>query len=889
MPIAALPESVAKRLAGHINIASPVNLVKELLDNAIDAQATSVEVIISSNTVDKIEVRDNGVGIYPDDYDSLGRRGHTSKVKCFEELNFRAATSLGFRGEALASVNSVAKVCIITKTSSDPVAASIQLHPKTGGVLTHNPASAPVGTTVIVTGLYNDTPVRERVIVQEAPKSLDGIKELLRSYAIARPPLRLQFKVLKAPRLGWSYAPKSTAGLQEAVLQIHGAAALSQCVEKRFNYDTSASHNDLSQLSFGFEVVAVKPGALAHLLPKGRYFSVDRRPLTATRVGSYDANIEPSKNEVLFSDEEALIQQFERFCTGIYGQLVAKPPQITPTDDVPEVAPSAALDGVGRLDSTTQNCQTASTQPSPDARARGKDDQFHAKDLTVTVSKPATSTQNIRQGATGHSAEGKEHGSEPVRRGNRPSTPAPPGFIAASTLRRGDQQQALSDHPSAPGIEPPVSDRGWAGDMSSDLSECVDRLQKSRIQPRHPLPAKKLRLSGGIVHNDESEIVPVRTLDPWSIARTNTSAPRNDLFGYGEFDQAAGSRPTPEPDILHHYGAAPRDLDMPPNHRFAGADRDEVSSPTVSFRQPYASPQSSPLVSNYQRTSNPQAQNAIPRRQAQPLWTPPSSIHRDQQEWSSSYHSGYQNGPRKASSLSNVSHEQTKLDQFISNHCRPSDIGAHGSSNDPFTSSKGANTLSQNGTSGDNRMLNAGVTQVTGVPRAPQNLVRPHGDSEPRIASFPQISQDQQAAEDHEPIKTSIPPGDPRAYLLRRQKSAAAEANSKAPRRGLKRAKSCLMPLENIPDDETMYNLVFQMPLGIQSLRNSAALAACFDGYIDDDDVGSALDMGATEGHRIEERLDHLLSDWTKQVTGEATCIESQLTAVLKGKGIETA
>ncbi|KAK8088123.1 hypothetical protein PG997_003084 [Apiospora hydei] len=868
MPIAALPESVAKRLAGHINIASPVILVKELLDNAIDAQATSVEVIISSNTVDKIEVRDNGVGIYPDDYDSLGRRGHTSKLKSFEELNLRAATSMGFRGEALASVNSVAKVCIITKTSSDPVAASIQLHPKTGGVLTHNPASAPVGTTVIVTGLYNDTPVRERVTVQEAPKSLDGIKELLRSYAIARPLLRLQFKVLKAPRLGWSYAPKSTAGLQEAVLQIHGAAALSQCVEKRFNYDTSASHNDLSQLSFGFEVVAVKHGALTHLLPKGRYFSVDRRPLTATRVGSYDANIEPSKNEVLFSDEAALIQQFEKFCAEIYGQLAAKPPQMAPIDDVPEAAPSAALDGVGRLDSTTQDCQTANNQPSPDARARGRDDQFHATDSTCW---------------------GKEHGSEPVRKGNRPSTPAPPGFIAASTLRRGDQQQALSDRPSAPDIEPPVSDRGWAGDMSSDLSECVDRLEKRRIQPRHPLPTNKLRLSGGKVHNDESVIVPVRPPDPWSIARANTSAPRNDLFGYGEVDKVAGSRPTPEPDILHHYGAAPRDLDIPSNYRFAGADRDEISSPTVSFRQPYASPQSSPLVSNHQRTSNSQAQNAISRRRAQPPWTPPSSIRRDQQGWSSSYHSGYQNGPRKASSLSNVSHEQTKLDQFISNHCSTSDSGAHGSSNDPFASSKGANTLSQNGTTGGNRMLNAGVARVTGVPRGSQNLVRRHGDSEPRIASFPQISQNQQTAEDHEPIKTSIPPGDPRAYLLRRQKSAAAEANSKAPRRGLKRAKSCLMPLENIPDDEVTYNLLFQMPLEIQLLHNSTALAACFDGYIDDDDVGSALDMGATEGRRIEERLDHLLSDWNKQVTGETTCIESQLTAVLKGKGIEAA
>ncbi|KAK8055382.1 hypothetical protein PG993_000609 [Apiospora rasikravindrae] len=884
MPIAALPESVAKRLAGHVNIASPVILVKELLDNALDAQATSVEVIISSNTVDKIEVRDNGVGIYPDDYDSLGRRGHTSKLKTFEELSLRATTSLGFRGEALASVNTVAKVCIITKASSDPVAASIQLHPKTGGVLTHNPATAPVGTTVIVTDLYNETP----------------------RPGAARPQVRLQFKVIKVPRLNWSYAPKPTAGLHEAVLQIHGAAALSQCVEKRFNYDASASQNDLSQLSFGFEAVAVKPDALAHLLPKGRYFSVDRRPLTATRakfigdaficlnvacpVGSYDANIEPSKNEVLFSDETALIHQFEKFCAEIYGQLVAKPPQMAPIDDGPEMVPSAELDVIGRLGSATGDCQTSNEQPSPDARVRGRDDQFPVTNLTVSVSEPTASSQNISHGVKGHSSGGQMHGNEPARKGNRPSTPAPSGFITASTLCRGEQQQALGDRPNDPDIELPVSGRGWTGDMSSDLSERVDRLEKRRIQPRHPLPATKLRLSGGNARNDEPEIILTRPLDTWPIARMNRSVPRNDLFEYRGVDKGAGPRPTPEPDILHHHGAAPRDLDLPPNYRFTGADRDELSSPTVLPRQPYASPQSSPLVSSYQRASDSQAQHAVPRRRAQPPWTPPSSIQRDQQEWSSSYHSGYENGPRKASSLLlNVSHGQTKLDQFVSKHCSPGNSGDHGSSKDPFTSSTGANTFRRDDTTDGNMMPNVGITRVPGAPSGPQNLVQRHGDSEPRIASFPQISQHQQTAEHHEPITTSIPVGDPRAYLLRRQKSAAAEANSRAPRRGLKRAKSCLMPLENIPDDEVTYNLLFHLPLETRLLCNSAALAACLDGYVDDDDVGSALDMGAGEGHRIEERLDHLLSDWNEKFTGEKTCIKSQLTALLKGKGLEAA
>ena len=142
MPICPLPESTARRLTSTLVIASPDQLLKELVDNAIDSGATSVEVIVSANALDKLEVRDNGHGISPDDFDALGRVGHTSKLRSFEELSTLGGTSLGFRGAALASVNTLADITITTRASTKKVATVVSLA-KGGGVEKQGVACAP--------------------------------------------------------------------------------------------------------------------------------------------------------------------------------------------------------------------------------------------------------------------------------------------------------------------------------------------------------------------------------------------------------------------------------------------------------------------------------------------------------------------------------------------------------------------------------------------------------------------------------------------------------------------------------------------------------------------------------------------------------------------------
>src|SRR6266536_1233101 len=127
MAITPLPEETIHLLGSAQALTTPLSLVKELIDNALDAKATSVDILISANTLDKIEVRDNGHGIPEEDLDALGRRGHTSKLRSFEELRTIGGVSLGFRGEALASAVQLGEVSVTTRTVSDPVATTVKL------------------------------------------------------------------------------------------------------------------------------------------------------------------------------------------------------------------------------------------------------------------------------------------------------------------------------------------------------------------------------------------------------------------------------------------------------------------------------------------------------------------------------------------------------------------------------------------------------------------------------------------------------------------------------------------------------------------------------------------------------------------------------------------
>ncbi|MCZ6855742.1 MAG: DNA mismatch repair endonuclease MutL [Gammaproteobacteria bacterium] len=158
-----LSEFVANQIAAGEVVDRPAALVKELLENSLDAGAGRIEVQTEQGGVKRVLVRDDGLGIHPDDLALALSRHATSKIAGVEDL--ASVASLGFRGEALASMASVARVRIASQAQAQEMGFNIEVH---GGVeVTHGPVAHPPGTTVEVLDLFYNTPARRKFLKTE--------------------------------------------------------------------------------------------------------------------------------------------------------------------------------------------------------------------------------------------------------------------------------------------------------------------------------------------------------------------------------------------------------------------------------------------------------------------------------------------------------------------------------------------------------------------------------------------------------------------------------------------------------------------------------------------------------------------------------------------------
>ncbi len=114
MPIEVLPETTSRALGSSLVLNDAKSVVKELVDNALDARATAISIEVSNNSLDIIQVKDTGTGIGVQDRQLLCKRGYTSKIRSLEDLTRLRGSFLGFRGEALASIAELSSAVIVT-------------------------------------------------------------------------------------------------------------------------------------------------------------------------------------------------------------------------------------------------------------------------------------------------------------------------------------------------------------------------------------------------------------------------------------------------------------------------------------------------------------------------------------------------------------------------------------------------------------------------------------------------------------------------------------------------------------------------------------------------------------------------------------------------------
>ena len=185
MPIQQLPPEIAAKIAAGEVVERPASVVKELLENALDAGATSVRVELEGGGLDLIRVVDDGRGIPRDELALAFVRHATSKIATLDDLE--RIRTLGFRGEALASVSAVARVTLISRAQG--VATGAQLTVDEGRVGPVVAAGAPAGTSVSVRGLFSSLPARLKFLKTRATETGHSLR-LLEQYAMAHPGVR---------------------------------------------------------------------------------------------------------------------------------------------------------------------------------------------------------------------------------------------------------------------------------------------------------------------------------------------------------------------------------------------------------------------------------------------------------------------------------------------------------------------------------------------------------------------------------------------------------------------------------------------------------------------------------------------------------------------------
>ncbi|HNX01904.1 MAG TPA: DNA mismatch repair endonuclease MutL, partial [Candidatus Cloacimonadota bacterium] len=196
--IKVLAEEVANRIAAGEVIERPASVVKELVENAIDAGASSVTVNVENGGKDLIQVVDNGSGMSPDDALTAFERHGTSKIRNVEDII--AISSLGFRGEALPSIASVSNLTLITRDAESELATQVDFHD--GKLMNVSKTAANIGTTIIVKKLFIQVPARRKFLKTDQVE-LKHILNYLHYQAILFPQIAFKLMVDQKERLSY--------------------------------------------------------------------------------------------------------------------------------------------------------------------------------------------------------------------------------------------------------------------------------------------------------------------------------------------------------------------------------------------------------------------------------------------------------------------------------------------------------------------------------------------------------------------------------------------------------------------------------------------------------------------------------------------------------------
>jgi DNA mismatch repair protein PMS2 len=495
--------------------------VKELVENALDASATSLEVRFKNNGLDSIEIVDNGAGIAPEDFESLALKHYTSKLARYDDLT--SLTTFGFRGEALSSLCAVSKLGVITSRAEDAPKGTKLEFETSGKVKSKSMIATQKGTTVTVEDIFRNLPVRRRELEKNIKREYGKVIGLLHAYACISTNVRLV--VSNTPTKGKKMAVFSTnanATTRENIANVYGAKTLLALLPLDLTLElhpttasTQSARNWVTQADTEKKDVHLRGHISRPVVGQGRQmpdrqmFFVNSRPCALPQVSkainevyrsynitqspfifanleldtnAYDVNVSPDKRSILLHDQTALLEALKESLTELFEKHDQSVPQAaTPSlKRLPSFKPLAVAtkpqekvheeeEYDGSLDSPSSQTNGGAVQPSSIIRRSAEGEDLLSREDAMRSAMAALAAEKRK--------EAKQIGKEQPT-GERDGEPdfasvARPDATAASSI-------IASPRPPARPLSRPVQD--FNARMGLDVEEQAETTAQVTIE-----------------------------------------------------------------------------------------------------------------------------------------------------------------------------------------------------------------------------------------------------------------------------------------------------------------------------------------------------------------------------------------------------------------------
>ena len=323
-----LSQHVANLIAAGEVVERPASVVKELLENAVDAGASQVTVEIRDGGMTFLRVTDNGCGMSAEDAATAFLRHATSKLRTAEDL--AAIGTLGFRGEALAAIASVSRIDLLTKTAG--AISGTSLHLEAGNITEQTEAGCPDGTTIIIRDLFFNTPARMKFMKSDTAEGTK-VTGAVQLQALAHPEVAFRFirdgkQILSTPGTGDLEAAVYCVYGRECANMIRVESKWDNCTVTGFVSKPTDARPSRSLQTFFVNDRPVKSRLLIAAVEEAyrNQIMVGKFPACVLHVklspGAVDVNVHPAKTEVKFLSEKAV---FDCVHYGVLGALNKTP------------------------------------------------------------------------------------------------------------------------------------------------------------------------------------------------------------------------------------------------------------------------------------------------------------------------------------------------------------------------------------------------------------------------------------------------------------------------------------------------------------------------------------------------------------------------------------